>query len=91
MNKKELVELVARKAHLTKKGAEESIQVFLDELSRIIAKGEPVNLWGFGKFRRRRMRGKTVKVPNKEKLYNIKDHWGAKFTAGKKLTRLLNK
>jgi len=91
MNKKELVELVARKAHLTKKASEEAVEVFLDELGRIIAKGEKVKLWGFGTFRRRRMKGKTVKVPNKEGFFNVKDHWAAKFTPGKKLTRQLNK
>jgi nucleoid DNA-binding protein len=91
MNKKDIVELVARKAHLTKKAAEESIEVFLDELGRVIAKGEKVKLWGFGSFRRRRMKGKSVKVPNKEGLFKVKDHWSAKFSAGKKLTRYLNK
>ena len=91
MNKKELVELVSRKAHLTKKASEEAIEVFLDELGRIISKGERVKLWGFGGFRRRRMKGKTVKVPNKEGFFNVKDHWAAKFTPGKKLKKQLNK
>jgi len=91
MNKKELIELVSRKAHLTKKAAEEAVEVFLDEVGRIIAKGEKIKLWGFGTFRRRRMKGKTVKVPKKEGLFTVKDHWAAKFTPGKKLSRILNK
>ena len=91
MNKKELVDLVSRKAHLTKKGAEEAIEVFLDEVARIIAKGEKVKLWGFGTFRRKRMKGKTVKVPKKEGLFTVKDHWAARFSPGKKLSRILNK
>ena len=91
MNKKEIVELVSRKAHLTKKAAEESIEVFLDELGRVISKGDTVKLWGFGSFRRRRMKGKDVRVPNKEGLFKVKDHWAAKFTPGKKLSRQLNK
>ena len=91
MNKKELVELVSRKAHLTKKAAEESIEVFLEELSRVISKGEKVKLWGFGTFKRKRMKGKTVKVPNKEGLFTVKDHWAARFSPGKKLARHLNK
>jgi nucleoid DNA-binding protein len=65
--------------------------VLLDEVARIIAKGEKVKLWGFGTFRRRRMKGKTVKVPNKEGLFTVKDHWAAKFTPGKKLSRILNR
>ncbi len=91
MKKKEVIELVSRKAHLTKKAAEEAVEVFLDEIGRVISKGEKVKLWGFGTFRRRRARGKEVKVPNKEGLFKVKDHWAAKFTPGKKLARQLNK
>ena len=91
MNKKELIELVSRKAHLTKKAAEESVDVLLDEIARIIAKGEKVKLWGFGTFKRKRMKGKTVKVPKKEGLFTVKDHWAARFTPGKKLVRMINK
>jgi DNA-binding protein HU-beta len=91
MKKKEVVELVARKAHLTKKAAEESIEVFLEEVGRVISKGEKVKLWGFGSFRRRRARGKEVKVPGKTGMFKVKDHWAAKFTPGKKLSRQLNK
>jgi len=91
MKKKELIELVSRKAHLTKKGAEEAVEVFLEEVGRVIAKGEKVKLWGFGTFRRRRAKGKEVRVPGKEGFFKVKDHWVAKFTPGKKLARQLNK
>jgi DNA-binding protein HU-beta len=91
MKKKDIIELVSRKAHLTKKATEEVIEVFLDEIGRIISKGEKVKLWGFGSFKRRRARSKEVKVPGKEGLFKVRDHWVAKFTSGKKLTRQLNK
>ena len=51
MTKRQLVDLVSRKAHLTKRGAEESIEVFLNEIGRVLAKGEKVVLSGFGTFR----------------------------------------
>lgn len=91
MTKKELVELVARKAHLTKRGAEEAIEVFLDEVGRIMSKGEKVVLSGFGTFKRKRMTGKTVKIPKTDKFVSIKDHWSAKFTPGRKLKRQVSK
>ena len=40
MTKRELVDIVARKAHLTKRAAEEAINVFLSEIGRALGKGE---------------------------------------------------
>jgi len=87
MTKREIVELVSRKAHLTKKAGEEAIDVFLSEIGRVLAKGEKVVLSGFGTFRVISMKGKTVKIPNTEKLVTIKTHRSPRFTPGKKLKR----
>ena len=38
MTKRELVDIVARKAHLTKRAAEEAINVFLSEIGRALGK-----------------------------------------------------
>ena len=87
MTKKQLIDLVARKAHLTKKGAEEAVEVFLNEVGRVLSKGEKVILSGFGTFRFISMKGKTVKIPGSEKFVTIKTHRAPKFTPGKKLKR----
>lgn len=87
MTKGELVDQVARKAHLTKKAAEEAIEVFLDEVGRILGKGEKVVLSGFGTFRVISMKGKTVKIPKTDKMVTIKAHRSPRFTPGKKLKR----
>lgn len=87
MTKADLIDQVARKAHLTKKAADEAIEVFLDEVGRILAKGEKVVLSGFGTFRVISMKGKTVKIPRTEKLVTIKSHRSPRFTPGKKLKR----
>ncbi|HCR35464.1 hypothetical protein A2130_01490 [Candidatus Woesebacteria bacterium GWC2_33_12] len=87
MTKREIVELVSRKAHLTKKAGEEAIDVFLSEIGRVLAKGEKVVLSGFGTFRVISMKGKTVKIPNTEKLVTIKTHRSPRFTPGKTLKR----
>lgn len=92
MTKRELVDLVSRKAHLTKKGASEAIDVFLNEIGRILAKGgEKVVLSGFGTFRVISMKGKTVKIPNTEKLVTIKAHRTPRFVPGKKLRRQVSR
>lgn len=87
MTKKDLVDQVCRKAHLTKKAAAEAIEVFLDEVGRILSKGEKVVLSGFGTFRVISMKGKTVKIPKTDKMVTIKAHRSPRFTPGKKLKR----
>ena len=87
MTKRELVDAVSRKAHLTKKAANESVEVFLSEIGRILSKGEKVVLSGFGTFRVISMKGKTVKIPKTEKLVTIKAHRAPKFNPGKTLKK----
>jgi len=87
VTKKQIIDLVARKAHTTKRGAEETVDVFLEEIGRALSKGEKVVLSGFGTFRVITMKSKTVKVPGSEKLVTIKPHRSPRFTPGKGLKR----
>ncbi len=87
MTKRELMDLVARKAHLTKRAATEAVEVFLSEIGRVLSKGEKIVLSGFGTFRVIPMKGKTVKIPGTDKMVTIKDHRSPRFTPGKKLKR----
>jgi DNA-binding protein HU-beta len=91
MTQKDLVDLVSRKAHSTKKGTDEVIEVFLDEIGRILAKGEKVVLSGFGTFRVISMKGKTVKIPRTEKFVTIKSHRSPRFTPGKRLKKQVSR
>ena len=87
MTKREMIDLVARKAHLTKRAADEAVEVFLSEVGRVLSKGEKVVLSGFGTFRVISMKGKTVKIPKTETMVTIKSHRSPRFTPGKKLKR----
>ena len=87
MTKREMIDLVARKAHLTKRAADEAVEVFLSEVGRVLSKGEKVVLSGFGTFRVISMKGKTVKIPKTDKMVTIKSHRSPRFTPGKKLKR----
>ena len=87
MTKRQLVDQVARKAHLTRKASEEAVDVFLNEVGRVLSKGEKVVLSGFGTFRVINMKGKTVKIPGSDKTVTIKAHRSPRFTPGKKLKR----
>lgn len=91
MTKIELIDSVARKAHLTKKAAEEAVEVFLNEIGRVLSKGEKVVLSGFGTFRVISMRGKTVKIPKTDKMVTIRAHRSPRFTPGKRLKRQVSR
>lgn len=87
MTKRQLIEQVARKGHMTKRTAAEAVDVFLNEIGRTLGKGEKVVLSGFGTFYVIPMKSKTVKIPNSDKMVTIKAHRAPKFTAGKRLKR----
>lgn len=91
MTKKQLIDVVARKAHLTKRAASEAVDVFLDEIGRTLSKGEKVVLSGFGTFQSKAMKGKTVKIPNTEKFVTIKPHRSPRFTSGKRLKKQVSR
>lgn len=58
MKKSELFEIVAKKAHLTKKAAKEAVGVSFDQISKSLIKGEKVVLSGFGTFKVKRVEDK---------------------------------
>ncbi len=87
MTKRDLIEIIAKKAHLTKRGANEAVDVFLNEIGRVLSKGEKVVLSGFGTFRVVSVKSKTVRVPKSDKMVTIKAHRSPRFTPGKKLKR----
>lgn len=89
MTKNDLVEIIARKAHLTKKAAGESVDTFLTEIQRALIKGDKVILSGFGTFyvdqrakKKMFLRGKEEEVP---------PHRVPRFRPGKALKRVVKK
>ena len=50
MNKNELIAAVAEKCDITKKDAEKAVTAFTDVIYDALAKGEKVQLVGFGSF-----------------------------------------
>ena len=52
MNKTELIAAVAEKAELSKKDAEKAVNALLDTVVEEVAKGEKIQLVGFGTFER---------------------------------------
>ena len=60
MTKRELIEILAKKAKLTKRAAKEVVETFLGEVSRALSRGEKVKLSGFGVFFTKLFRAKEV-------------------------------
>ena len=70
VTKKELIELVAKKANLTNKASKEATKVFLNGIRDSLKRGEKVVLTGFGTFslrarkqRKGRKTGEAITIP----------------------------
>ena len=82
-----MFELLACKAHLTKKGAKDAIDTFLEEVKRALSKGEKVVLSGFGTFKVVSVKDKPVIIPGTKIRKIVKGHRAARFTPGKSLKK----
>jgi len=87
--KNQLIEKVAQKAHITKKGAKETIEAFLEEIQKCLQKGEKVVLSGFGTFKTVLVKDKPVVYPTTKEKKVVKAHRAARFSPGKLLKRLV--
>ena len=74
MRKNNLIEIIARKAHLTKKASQEAVEVFLGEAEKALVRGEKVILSGFGTFRVVSVKDKkVVKIEEDEGIKTIEE------------------
>lgn len=87
MTKQQMFELLARKAHLTKKAAKDAVETFLEEVKRALSKGEKVVLSGFGTFKVVSVKDKPVIIPGTKIKKIVKGHRAARFTPGKSLKK----
>lgn len=86
MTKSDLIAIVAKKANLTHKAAQEAIDIFLEETKRALAKGEKVLWSGFATVEVRTVADKRVVPFGKTELTRvIKSHRVVNFKAGKPL------
>lgn len=88
MTKSQLVDIVAKKARLTKRAANDAIEALFDEITRSLKKGEKVVISGFGTFYVSHVDDKEV-VPfgDESKRQTIKSHRVVNFRVGKPLKR----
>jgi DNA-binding protein HU-beta len=85
LNKAELVSSVADKAEVTKKEAEKIITAVFDVVEEALAKGEKVQLVGFGTFEVRDRAARTGRNPQTGEEIQIAATRVPAFRAGKAL------
>ncbi|MDD6380790.1 MAG: HU family DNA-binding protein [Lachnospiraceae bacterium] len=91
MNKTELVAAIADKAEVSKKDAELVLRAFTDTVTEELAKGEKIQLVGFGTFEVSERAARTGRNPQTGKTMKIKASKAPKFKAGKALKDAVNK
>ena len=91
MNKAELVAAIAAKSGDTKKGAEASVNAFVDVITDALAKGDKVQLVGFGSFEVRKRAARKGRNPRTKEEIKIPASKAPVFKAGKALKDLVNK
>ena len=91
MNKGELVNAISAKTGLTKKASEESLNAILDVVKEALAKGDKVQLIGFGSFEVRSRAARKGHNPQTKAEIKIPACKAPVFKAGKALKSVVNK
>lgn len=91
MNKNELISEVADKCEMTKAGAAECIDAFIESVSKAMAKGEEVRLVGFGTFTTVQRKATEGRNPRTGAVIKIPAARKPKFKPGKALSEKVNK
>ncbi len=91
MTKADLVERVAKEADMTKKDAEQLVEIIFDSIVASLNKGEKIELRGFGSFRVRQRNARKGRNPKTGDSVDIPAKRVAYFKPGKELKELINK
>ena len=89
MNKSDLIAAVAAKTGETKKSAEASINAVVDVIAETLAKGDKIQLVGFGSFEVRARAARKGRNPQTGKEIKIAAKTVPAFSAGKKFKELV--
>ena len=91
MNKAELVDAIAKKTSSTKASVETTLDALMETVTMSLSKGEPVALIGFGTFSVSKRAARKGRNPATGAEIKIPASKVAKFAAGAKLKKAVNK
>jgi DNA-binding protein HU-beta len=83
MNKTDLIQLVAENTSFTKKDSEKAVNAVLEGIMDTVAKGEKVQIIGFGTFEKRARAAKIGRNPSTGEQIKIPETNVPVFKAGK--------
>ena len=90
MNRVELIAAMAEKAELSKKDAEKALKAFTEVVAEELAKGEKIQLVGFGTFEVSERAAREGRNPRSGETMTIAACKAPKFKAGKALKDAIN-
>lgn len=85
MNKSELIEVIAQKTGMTKKRAEDVVNLVFDSMTNALAVGERIEIRGFGSFVNRSYGAYTGRNPRTSESIQVKPKRLPFFKVGKEL------
>jgi DNA-binding protein HU-beta len=85
MNKSQLVAALAAKSELSRKDAEKALNGFVDVINESLAKGEKVQLIGFGTFEVKNRPARTARNPRTGAEIKIAASKAPAFKPGKEM------
>ena len=91
LNKRDLIEQVAEKAHISKKDAESAIEVAFDLIEKAVLEGREVNITNFGSFSPKTRKKRDGTDPKKHTRITIQESQTVTFKLAKSLKAKLNK
>lgn len=83
MTKKELIDLVSKKANLTSRASRDAVQAFTNGIRDSLKRGEKVVITGFGTFSIRKRAARTGRNPKTGEKITISARKAPGFTPGK--------
>jgi len=84
MNKKQLIDVLVETEHFeTKVAAERCLNEIVGTITKTVSNGEPVEIFGFGKFYPAFQKGKSGTVPGTDRKYQTDDKFVPRFKASK--------
>ena len=91
MTKAQIIDAVVAKADFKKKDAEAAVNAVFEAVTESLAKGEKVQVVGFGTFEVKERAARTGINPRTKKAIKIDASKTLSFKAGKAMKELLNK
>lgn len=89
MTKRDLIEVVAKKANLTNKASRDAVQAFIGSVRDSLKRGEKVVITGFGTFSIRTRAERTGRNPKTGERITITARKAPGFTPGKTLKKVV--